>query len=330
MKLTLDQLRSVTFGTARVSEENGVVRFFRFTNAQSNAYLAAGNDYFYTKSFAAAGVRFAFFSNTSRLSFSYTAYKGASRPWFGFDIYADNRMVAHREYALGEEPASFRTEAELPAGEKKIEVYLPFSARIDLSDFSIDDGATLTPAPRSRTMYAFGDSITHGYDSHYPSLSYVNRLAFLLDADPVNKGIGGDVFFPDLLDEGGDAYDAPDDITVAYGTNDWSGQSRERTEVACRAFYQKLSLRYPSSRIFAVTPVWRGDGETRVTRFGGPLRGMDRLIADCVADLPNVSLVSGEFLIPHAPEFFIPDRLHPNELGFLLYAANLREEILKR
>ena len=79
----------------------------------------------------------------------------------------------------------------------------------------LDDGATIEGLYRKYKMISFGDSITHGYDAIYPSLSYASQLAQNLDAEQLNKGIGGDIFFPALLDEK-DAFE-PDFITVAYG-----------------------------------------------------------------------------------------------------------------
>lgn len=328
MNLSFDQIHAAARGTVRVTEENGVFRFYRFTEAQSAAYLAVGRRDFYEKSFASAGVRLAFFSNTEHLSFSFKPYSGSSRKWFSFDVCANGRIVAHGEYDRENDPATFRMDAALPAGEKKVEVYLPFSARVDLSDVAVDDGATFAPAPRAHTMIEFGDSITHGYDAHYPSLSYANRLAAMLDADPVNKGIGGDVFFPALLD-GADACNAPDYVTVAYGTNDWGHRDPAETETAIRDFFQKLSARYPAAKIFAIGPIWRGDGEKTTTPFHAPVRVMESKIRERVADLPNVTVIPGEYLVPHSPDFFIPDCLHPNDFGFCLYAANLYEEIKK-
>ena len=69
-------------------------------------------------------------------------------------------------------------------------------------------------------LLAFGDSITQGVDVVHPSLAYAPTLARLMDADSRNKGIGGEVFFPALLEEKEDL--DPDFVTVAYGSNDWS------------------------------------------------------------------------------------------------------------
>lgn len=329
MKLTVDQIRAITRGVVRVKEEGNLIRLYRFTEAQSKAYFDTGDMDFYKKTYASAGVRLAFISDTERFSFAFEPHMASSRRWFSLDVRVNGRIAAHREYDRDDDPANFRFETTFGAGEKKIELYLPFSARMDLYDVEIDDNAAITPIRRAHTMYEFGDSITHGYDGHYPSLAYANRLAALLDADPVNKGIGGDFFFPALLDEGGDAYENPDYITVAYGTNDWGNHDRETVERNCRAFYVALSKRYPKAKIFAVTPIWRGTAGKSPRKFGAPLREMDRLIGDRIADLPNVTLICGDTLVPHTPDFFVEDCLHPNDLGFCLYGENLCEEIRK-
>ncbi len=330
MQLSSEQIQSLTFGTVRVTKKDDAVRFYRFTADQSEAYRWAGQPSFYEKSFASAGVRISFRSRTDHVSFVFRPYPGSSRDWFDFDICCDKLMVAHREFNLHDDPSSFHMEATLPKGEKRIDVHFPFSVRIDLLSFSVDDGTEVTPAPRAHSMLEFGDSITQGYDTHYPSLSYTARLSELLDADAVNKGIGGDTFFPELLESGGDAYDSPDYITVAYGTNDWSHHTQEEFGCACKDFYRKLSARYPSSRIFAISPLWRGPGGLRTdTPFRAPLRETDSLIQSCIESLPNVTFLCGEYLVPNSPDFFIRDCLHPNELGFSQYAANLGREIKK-
>ncbi|MBQ7173528.1 MAG: SGNH/GDSL hydrolase family protein [Clostridia bacterium] len=330
MKLTLEQIHTITKGVVNVTEEAGLIRLYRFTEAQSQAYFDRGNMDFYKKTYASAGVRFAFVSNTEHLSFSFEPHMASSRKWFSLDVRVNDRIVAHKEYRRDEDPENFRFEATFGAGEKRIEVYLPFSARMDFKEIAIDDGATLKPLHRTHTMIEFGDSITHGYDGHFPSLSYANRLAFLLDADSVNKGIGGDTFFPELIAAGGDLYETPDYITVAYGTNDWVLFSPDELRQNCRAFYKALSEKYPNAKIFAITPLWRGDFKDRPSgKFGAPLREMDALIGDSVADLGNVTLILGEQLVPHEPEFFAEDFLHPSDLGFCQYSQNLFDEIKK-
>ena len=109
-------------------------------------------------------------------------------------------------------------EIALAKGEKTVVIYFPWEACFELANVQIDEGASLTGLYRPRKLLCFGDSITQGVYSNHPSLSYACRLADLLDADLTNKGIGGDMVFPELVCER--EANTPDLITVAYGTND--------------------------------------------------------------------------------------------------------------
>jgi len=41
-------------------------------------------------------------------------------------------------------------------------------------------------------------------------------------------------------------------------------------------------------------------------------------------------LIEGEKLVPHLPEFFEDGFLHPNDIGFGIYAQNLAAEIVAK
>ena len=84
----------------------------------------------------------------------------------------------------------------LGGGRKSVCIYLPWSVIVEIEELSIDDTAYITPIKPSKKLIAFGDSITHGYDALRPSNRYVAKLAEALDAEEINKGIGGEIFFP--------------------------------------------------------------------------------------------------------------------------------------
>lgn len=326
MKLTLDQIKTITRGVDSVVEKDGKFHFYRFTQAQIKAYETTSPNDFYRKSFASSGVRFYFRTNSTKLAFNYEFGYGSSREYAYFDLYVNGAMEKH----FGSDGNACRggsINIALPAGEKTLELYFPWSRCTMLSDVELDDGATIEGLYRKYKMISFGDSITHGYDAIYPSLSYASQLAQNLDAEQLNKGIGGDIFFPALLDEK-DAFE-PDFITVAYGTNDWSKCPRETFEKNCTEFYNRLSAMYPSAKIFAITPIWRGDGFRKVCGFGSPVTNVHPMIAEICKDLPNVVVINPYNFVPHRPEFFADLRLHPNDFGFGLYAKGVYNEIVK-
>ena len=192
--------REFVCGAVEAVESDGEWTFRRFLPKQAQAYRDAGNEDFYRKTFATAGVRLAFRTDAESLSFDYRFAYGSSRSFGYFDICVDGAIVAHVGLE-NDDGGRHRAEAALGPGEKKVEIHFPWSRQAFVSPLSLRGATFATPLRRSRTMLCFGDSITQGYDARHPSLSYVEAVARFLDADPVNKAVGGDVFFPALLRE---------------------------------------------------------------------------------------------------------------------------------
>lgn len=88
-----------------------------------------------------------------------------------------------------------------------------------IKNFSIDDGAQISPVEKNVRFLFFGDSITHGYATRFTSLTYANILSRTFNAQTLNQAIAGDVFNVNNLDR--DLSFDPDMVFVAYGTNDW-------------------------------------------------------------------------------------------------------------
>ncbi len=315
--------RDFARGCIEAVESDGEWTFHRFLPRQAQSYRDAGNEDFYRKTFATAGVRLAFRTDAESLAFDYRFAYGSSRAFGYFDICVDGAMVAH--IGLEEDDgARHHAEAALGPGGKDVEIYFPWSRQAFVSPPTLADATFATPLRRSRTMLSFGDSITQGYDAHYPSLAYAEAIARSLDADALNKAIGGDRFFPALLDEPDPG--SPDFVLVAYGTNDWRNGPAEDVLARAKAFYGRLAALYPAARILAVTPLWRADPPSESV-FREDVRCIDRIICDACAGIPNATVIAGYNLVPHLPEFFSDRRLHPNDIGFCIYAQNLLGKI---
>jgi hypothetical protein len=78
------------------AEEGGEWAFRRFAAGQAAAYREAGNDDFYQKTFASAGVRLALRTDAEALSFDYRFERGSSRAFGFFDVYVDGRPVSFK------------------------------------------------------------------------------------------------------------------------------------------------------------------------------------------------------------------------------------------
>ena len=327
MKLSTEQIRAVTKGAVRVCEEEGMTVFHRFTEAQEQLYSAVDSD-FYMKCFATAGVRLEFFTSSKNLKMTLFAVSGSSRKYFNCDVYVDGEPT----YSFGADRDAYRGGLVTVSGEcqltgekeeKKVVIYLPWSVTARIVSLELDDDATLTPVEHARKMIIFGDSITQGYDAANPSESYASLITDALDAESINKGIGGEKFRAELASLKDDFQ--PDIITVAYGTNDWSCFEKEEFDKRCEDFYNTLSAVYPAAKIFALTPIWRGNCQ-KITRVGSFEYVADKIKAVC-QPLSNVTVIDCTDFVPHDARLFSYDVLHPNFLGFKYYGEKVAESI---
>ena len=334
-KLDFETVKSITLGAVRVEQDGELVRFYRFTEREEEYYKNYSKN-FYMKTFATAGVKLCFKTDSERLDLKVVTEPGSSRKYFSVDVFVDGKMLDSLDNFGNKELVGNYVGIDLPlgefskdfwlgAGEKCVIIYLPWSMKTAISDLALDDGASIEPIKPEKKILIYGDSITQGYDARRPSNRYAARLAEALSAEEINKAIGGDVFRMGLADCSEES--EPDYVTVAYGTNDWSGRSREHFLENCRGFYKTISEKYPRAKIFAITPIWRKNYD-EAHAFGSFL-DIDYLILECVKDLANVTLIGGFDFVPKDESFFADLRLHPNDEGFEHYFKNVCDAISK-
>lgn len=319
MILTPSQIFAISKGAVRfVETEQGFVALRRFTLKQEEFYNVE-KEGFGEKSRSTAGVRLDFLTDATEFSFEYRARCTTSRRFNFFDVFLDGVMVDH----VGQDGLTYdegTLRLSLPAGTHRVTVYFPAMFDAQIRNVTLNDTQELpTPLPRAHKMLCLGDSITHGYDAVFSARSYANILSDLLDADMINHGIGAEAFRPDMLDK--DLPVKPDIITVAYGTNDWNGRTRERMVKMADEFFPRLRAYFPDAKIFAITPIWRAD-HGRITQVGTFAEAV-QIVKDAAAKATDVVVIDGERLVPHMREFFSDRHLHPNDAGFGYYGNAL-------
>ena len=330
MKLSYEQLAAITSGAVRTWEDEKGFHACRFTKEHTQVYLARRLD-FELKALSTSGIVLRFMTDSPFLKLSVDTGYGYSRRYFAVDVLADNSYIGSIKNYERPNPGSRYAGLDVPLGafsetfhlgdsEKTVEIYLPWSVECVITSLELADGASVVPVKREKTLLAFGDSITQGYDALEPRNKYVTRLADRLGMEEVNKAIGGEVFWPELAAMGDDL--RPDLITVAYGTNDFDNRPYEDLQAASRAFYDNLRKTYPDSPILAVTPVWRKDHEKIKESYDGFYQ-VEELIRQAVKDIPNVTVIRGWELIPHEETLYGDLKLHPSDEGFRFYFENL-------
>ncbi len=335
MKLTNEQIKTLLTGAVHTEEVDGALCPYRFTAEQIELY-ANHRPRFGKRPMSTAGIRLCFKTDSENLFLKMNFSTGASRRYYSVDVFVDGKLLDYMDnfsdqelpelYTTGEFPLGINSKNfDLGSGTKTVTVYFPWSCSTEILEMSLDDGASFEPVKRAKKLLAFGDSITQGYDALRPSNRYASKLADLLEADETNKGVGGEIFVPDLAELREDF--EPDYITVAYGTNDWGkSDAPEVLPKNCKQFYETVSRLYPKAQIFAITPIWRGDYATKEVAFG-PFEKVAALIREVAEPLPNVTVIDGFSFVPGDSKYFADLRLHPNDEGFEHYAKNLYEAI---
>ena len=325
MKLNPSQLSKIVHNVLSYSfDENDRMQLHRFSQEQREIYALESQDWV-IKTLSSASAALDFITDSEFITLKFDLYPGSSQRWGSVDLYVDGVFYANR-YAddLSIKLAGF----ELPAGQHRVTVYFPWSAQTVVSEVHLSDGASIIPVEKDLKMLCFGDSITQGYTSKFSSLSYVNQVARALNAEVVNQGIGGYYFNEATIDASILSYQ-PDIITVAYGTNDYSRyETAEEYAEFSGKYIKKLAELFPDTKILGILPIYRNDQNHQVRKLyrSYSLDDARAILKKHYEALPN-GYVLEETGIPHIPQAYAPDFLHPNEFGFSLMSQGVIRKI---
>jgi lysophospholipase L1-like esterase len=326
MKLTFEQIKSVTVGAVKINAESDGIHFHKCTEKQEKAWAALNANTLGPRSLATTGIRLDFHTNSKSIRFS--ASSGNK-----FELYINGihrkifRMNDLRD--AGEIPTADITDPlGMPLDEARITLYFPAHSMGVLEYVELDDGATVIPHKFDCNMLFIGDSITQGWDSTYDSLSYAQCVSRFFNANSVIHGVGGGYYHDTIFD----SIDfKPDTVVVAFGTNDFSHyKTIEEFRYHCSAFLKSISEEYANvkNNIFVISPIWRADYLTKNAAMGS--------FADCRGVVIDTALkyglnhIDGLELVPTCETLMADGFLHPNTAGFGQYALNLISKLTNR
>ena len=321
MILDTAQLRTILHNALNYSfDDKGHLHVCRFSKQQMDIYAQDTRDWT-LKTRSSASVTFDFITNSDYISLQFDLFPGSSQGYASIDLYVDGVFYNSRVM----EDLSFKLAGfSLPEGEHRVTVYFPWSTETVFTQVHLSDGATVIPVKKRCRILSFGDSITQGHVAKFTSLSYINQMARELDAEVFNQGIGGYYFNEAVIDES--IVDVkPDLITVAYGTNDYSRRATlEEYKEHAERYIKKLRSLFPNVPIVGILPIFRDDlnYHARALYRTYSLDEARQVLRECYQSLPDGYVVE-ETGIPHLPQFFVADLLHPNDFGFTLMAQGI-------
>ena len=325
MKLRSSELSKIVHNVLNYSfDEKGVLHFHRFSEKQRQTYAQESADWV-IKTRSSASATFDFITDSDYITLKFDLYPGSSQKYGSIDLYVDGVFHASR---IAEDLSVKLAGFPLPPGHHRVTVYFPWSAETVVNEVELSEGASILPVEKSCRLMCFGDSITQGYISEYTSLSYVNQAARALNAEVVNQGIGGYVFNEAVIDQSICCF-KPDIITVAYGTNDYS-RNETAADYAERSgrYIQKLAKLFPDTPIVGILPIYRNDQNHNARKLYRTysLDDARQILRSHYEALPN-GFVLEETGIPHLPQVYAADFLHPNDLGFTLMTQEIARKL---
>lgn len=288
----------------------------------------------------AAGVRLRFTTTSRTLRLTATqrllAQPTSDERRGAYDLYVDGQLHA-RDWGTGGAAMDLTSGAligdetlrvtfqNLPAGEKVVELWLPQSATVSITDFEIDDGATLGPAADDRPRLIFhGSSITHCMEAEGASSGWPAVAARLAGVSHQNLGWAGSCLLSGLAARiVRDA--AADGIVLKLGINVWAdGLLKARTFLdSAHAMVSIIRERHPKTPVLVISPIYSPGREDEGQNGGMPLQQMRQVLKDMVAVRAAagdgaIRYLDGRELFGEADAHLLPDDLHPNTEGYRL------------
>ena len=320
MKLTYEQIKSVTIGALWTEQEQDGIHFYKCTKKQNEAWDVI-DPVLGSRARTTTGVRLDFHTNSTEFRFR-CATNGK------YELHINNLL--RQRFRVGKEESSVGDDIVCPITdplgnplkEARITLYLPSHSHGVLESVELDDGAYIRPAEYDCKLLMIGDSITQGWDTEFDSFSYAYMLSRTLNANSVIQGIGGAMFHESTVDAL--PFD-PDIVTIAYGTNDYNKfATYDELRGHVTKFLDGIAELYRGKKIFVISPIWRG-------KVGCPMGSFEgcRAIIIEEAERRGMIHIDGLAMVPPIPSLYSDGWLHPNALGYGFYGENATREILK-
>ncbi len=322
-----------------------------------------------------SGVRLAFRTAATVLELearrTKVVYVGApERPDGVYDLRVDGRLVDQQSIGGGHrrvidmmagttvvEPGHTGTcrFADLPAGTKDVEIWLPHTEATEL--VALRGDAPIEPVPQTgrRTWLHHGSSISHGSNAASPSTTWAALAAAAGDVELVNLGFGGSALLDPFVAR--TMRDTPADlISVKIGINlvNLDLMRLRAFGPAVHGFLDTIRDGHPDTPLLVVSPILCPihedtpgpgapdlDGETvRFIALGDPAERaqgkltltvireeLARIVEQRAADDPHLTYLDGRELYGEADhaELPLPDALHPDAATHRLIGRRFAE-----
>lgn len=276
-----------------------------------------------------AGVRIGFESNTQSVELTVVPHESERM----IDCVIDGELV--ETGIIPAEGTSLRFEG-LPAGTKRVELYLSQKAPVVVTGLAIDDGATRALLADDRPRWiTYGSSITQAKAADSPAQTWPALVARRQNLHLTCLGYSGQCHMDSLVarmirDQRADF------ISLCLGINIMGGATYGPRTFRWGAigFVKIIRERHPEIPIVVQSPIYSPNRETNDNAVGLNLVKMREELQEAVAlltDQGDKNLYYLDGLKIFGPEHVehLPDGLHPNADGYRIMAENFEKHVME-
>ncbi len=274
-----------------------------------------------------AGVRLAFHSDTTLVAGRIVAQPQASP----LDLCCDGQVQGSVALA-GQEQFRF---ADLPPGEKLIELWLPQYGEFRLRSLELSAGASVVPYadPRPRWV-TYGSSITHCRTAARPTETWPALVARASGLNLTCLGYGGNCHLEPMVARM--IRDRPADVLsmkVGINIHNHSSLSARTFRPAIIGFVRIIREQHPDVPFAVVSPIYAAWRETQPNAVGFTIAAMREEVAAAVAVLRaqgdrHLRYVDGLEVFGPEHAHLLPDDLHPSAEGYQVLARNFLRVVM--
>lgn len=280
----------------------------------------------------ASGVRLRLRTDSRRLGLTFEPLKKTAwNPAHALDLTIDGAIVATAEVPFGGSQADF---ANLPEGNKILEVWLPAAAPIRIISLQVEPGCALEAAVDERPRWVtYGSSLTHCARASGSARIWPAVVARERDWHLTALGFGGNCCLEPMI--GMMIRELPADlITLKLGINCISGALSPRTfQAAVLGLVAIIREGHPQTPIGLISPIAYPPRETDPNLLNYTISGMRHdieAVYQILADRGdrNLFYFNGLDLFSVAEiERYAEDQCHPNGEGIELMGRNFLQRI---
>jgi len=311
-------------GAVSLERRDGWIRAWRIPHEQFDLFPPGGIG---AKARESTGVRLVFLSNTRSVELAFFPMEQPANA----DLVCDDELICTAEIAAGQ------TEVRLdgaPSGMRRLEVWLP-RRDFRLRFLRVEKGAAVERCDDRRPRWtAYGSSITECAGAYSPARTWPAIVARRRQLNLTCLGFGGNCHAEPMVARL--IRDIPADlISLSIGINiqGLASLNGRTFQPAIIGFVEIIRDKQPDVPIVLVSPIVSPPRETQRNVVGLSLKDMREQIAEA-ADLlvrhgaGPLHYVDGLKIMGPEEAGYLPDELHPNAEGYLVYAENYLREVM--